>query len=439
MPPTPESQLQGILSRIAAVVPLNPKQTPSKDALWFGYYAGYADAFVQHILAALREGTPTVLDPWNGAGTTTAMAAQLGLPAIGLDVNPAAVIVAKARLLRSDVANSIQPLAQDILRHAHNSHANLTDDDLLARWLMPSGATLVRRIERAIHRVLVSPRQETEFSPPDTAKLSSLAALFYLALFRVVRKLMQPFFSSNPTWIRLKVNPSERLELTGPSLTDLFRREIEELYWSVTKNNYPAQVAPPQALKGDSTEMPISGETIDAIVTSPPYCTRIDYAIATLPQLATLGLNWREVTALRAELIGTPTILRDSSRELAADSPRLCGLLEKVERHTSYASTSYYLPFYEQYFSRMRSSLVELYRVARPGAPLALVVQDSWFKDIRVNTPAILTEIAVSQGWNLASEHSFKVKTRATMHPGRVRRVRKTPLRATETVTLLVR
>jgi len=48
-----------------------------------------------------------VVDPWNGAGTTTVAAAASGLNAMGFDINPAAILIGRARLLKSDVADSI--------------------------------------------------------------------------------------------------------------------------------------------------------------------------------------------------------------------------------------------------------------------------------------------------------------------------------------------
>ncbi|WP_410712175.1 DNA methyltransferase [Bradyrhizobium sp. BEA-2-5] len=39
-----------------------------------------------------------VLDPWNGSGTTTSVANGAGLTAVGIDINPAMAVVAKARL-----------------------------------------------------------------------------------------------------------------------------------------------------------------------------------------------------------------------------------------------------------------------------------------------------------------------------------------------------
>jgi hypothetical protein len=91
------------------------------------------------------------------------------------------------------------------------------------------------------------------------------------------------------------------------------------------------------------------------------------------------------------------------------------------------------MPFYRQYFKGMSDSLSEINRVTRVGSPIVLVVQDSWFKDVRVATPTIIRELAESIGWRMIAEHPFDVKTRAAAHPHRA--TRRTS-RAIETVSV---
>ena len=74
---------------------VNPKVGASCDPVdsWYRYYAGYSAGFVEQVL---KESAPTarlVLDPWNGTGTTTVVAASKRVAAIGFDVNPALVVV----------------------------------------------------------------------------------------------------------------------------------------------------------------------------------------------------------------------------------------------------------------------------------------------------------------------------------------------------------
>jgi hypothetical protein len=424
---------QQLEDALRTLVPSSPKRQSSSDQRWFNYYAGYADTFVEDVIGVLAGHTKTVLDPWNGAGTTTAAAARAGLRTIGLDINPAAVVIAKARLLMSDVAASLLPLADDVVAHARQQRDAVDKPDLLLRWLEPSSATSIRRLERSISALMVSSEGCRMTTPGVIDEISSLAALFYLALFRTTRELLAPFVASNPTWIRLRVDPADRLHISFSMLAKRLRANILTLQGATIANKYPAASKQPRVSLGSSAQLPLRGSSVSAVLTSPPYCTRIDYAVATLPELAVLGYDWSQVQQLRARLIGTPTILTDKNESPITGSDTLHKLMRRVKRHPSYAARSYYLPFYRQYFKSMSASLSEIDRVARVGSPVILVVQDSWFKDVHVATPTIISELAESIGWRMISEHPFDVKTRAAAHPHRT--TRRTS-RAIETVSV---
>jgi hypothetical protein len=425
---------QQLEDALRTLVPSSPKRQSSSDQRWFNYYAGYADVFVEDVIAVLAGHRKTVLDPWNGAGTTTAAAARAGLRTIGLDINPAAVVIAKARLLMSDVAASLLPLADDVVAHARQRRDAADKSDLLLRWLDPSTANSIRRLERSISTLMVSSRGCRMTTPGVIDEVSSLAALFYLALFRTTRDLLAPFVASNPTWIRLRVDPADRLHMSFNVLAKRLCANVLTLQEATVANEYPAASEQPQVILGSSAQIPLRGSSVSAVLTSPPYCTRIDYAVATLPELAVLGYDWSQVQQLRARLIGTPIMLTDKAKSpITGSSDTLQKLMRRVKRHPSYAARSYYLPFYRQYFKSMAASLSEIDRVARVGSPVILVVQDSWFKDVHVATPTIISELAKSIGWRMISEHPFDVKTRAAAHPHRT--TRRTS-RAIETVSV---
>ena len=79
---------------------------------WYPYYAGYAQGFVSDVLDLLKI-TPgqTVLDPWNGSGTTTQVAMQKGIQAYGYDINPVMVTVANAKALSNITYDALTDLA----------------------------------------------------------------------------------------------------------------------------------------------------------------------------------------------------------------------------------------------------------------------------------------------------------------------------------------
>jgi hypothetical protein len=429
------------LAALARLRPTSPKR-PANDATaeaWYGYYAGYADSFVREIVGCLPSESGTVLDPWNGSGTTTSVATRGGLTSYGFDINPAAVVIAKARLLRSDVASSIEALTDEIVASALTEAAECDRNDPLRFWFKPPSAVTLRTIERRIYRLLVSSDDERRLVEPDVlGHSSSLATLFYLGLFRTVRPFLQRFVGSNPTWIKRTIPSTQRVNPSAYTCTSRFADAMRALALAVREAGHSyRRGCPSEVAVASSRQLPLAAETVDAVITSPPYCTRIDYAIATLPELAVLGITPSELGTLRDSMVGTPTMGWDDANETPPLGRGASALLRRIEKHGSEACRSYYAPFYRQYLRGMARSFAEMARVTTTGAPIILVVQDSYFKDVHVDLPALMMEMGGAEGWKPIGEHRFPVapnRNRAAIH-GRARAYRaQTP--ATETVLM---
>ena len=382
-----------------------------------------------------------IVDPWNGAGTTTQVAQELGLAARGYDLNPVMVVIAKARLLGSQVVPSHEVLSRHILRKAATYRAPVLEPDPLAAWFTPGATEVLRAIERALQDLLIDDKgYRTIADRGGHASISSLAAFYYLALFRTVRGLLIAFQSSNPTWLKIPAKAANRIRPSRDTIATVFAKHVSEMAASLPAGSVPAtndvgriQVEIDVA---DSRSLPIASETADAIIASPPYCTRIDYAVATRAELAVLGYTAEMSRQLREQMIGTSTI----SGEPPMASPlwgRSCNtFLEAVRQHTSKASASYYWKNNIQYFASLYQSLGEIARVARPGSPCFLVAQDSYYKDVHNDLPTYLTEIAGSVGFLLRRRYDYPVKqTLAGLH--RFRRNYRSSATATESVLWL--
>jgi DNA modification methylase len=425
------------LHRLRDVQPPSPKRPVGAATTeeWYSYYAGYADAFVKEIVEALPDATGRVLDPWNGAGTTTSVATAQQLESIGIDLNPAAVLIAHARQLRSDVDASIEALTSAVIASAHRVHVPPLDDDPLCCWFDEPTARRLRALERSIYRLLVSSDHERRLLDRDAFdRVDSLSALFYLGLFRTVRPLVTPFIGSNPTWIKRRIDPQQLLNVPASELDHSFRTAMLTLKDAVSRaRNVIEHDIPTMVRLGSSAQMDLEDDSVDAVITSPPYCTRIDYVIATLPELAVLGIRKPEIAALRAQMIGTPVVRGVEGQD--ASTGTLARFMTDVAAHDSHAAETYYWKFYSSYFEGMKRSFSEIERVTRPGSPVVLVVQDSWFKQLRVPVPEILVEMGERLGWRTLRQHDYPVHTnRAGMH--RHARTYRSTTRATETVLI---
>jgi DNA modification methylase len=399
----------------------SPKNGARKDPKGaFDYYAGFSDSFVADVLATLDRDA-VVMDPWNGAGTTTRQAWLAGHEAIGVDANPAAVIAARARLVGGTNRASLPPLAEHILSLATDRAIRAPDDSVLHRWFSARTADQLWQLERAIAHLLI----DRDDPPPGVAlgpeTVSSVASYFYVALFRVVRSLVVPFLGSNPTWIKRAKTRDELIDLDRRAIRASFSEAHQSLGRRLLRPDDPPAPDRVDVRLANSRSLPVPADSVDAVITSPPYCTRIDYIIGTLPELAVLGLREPEVRHLRDSMIGTPTVHVPSAEMLEGQQswgPHAQRFHRAVRKHSSRASAGYYARHFAQYFDAMVDSLGEVARVIRPGGTATIVLQDSYYKEIRLDLPKVLDEMARAHGWRVGARHRFPVHApKATIHP----------------------
>jgi len=398
----------------------SPKLASNRAKDWYRYYAGYAPEFVEDALTELDLSSDAcVLDPWNGSGTTTAVAQSRGVSAVGYDANPALVLIARSRLLGADVVESIEPLRHDLLDHALLFDLDDGDaSDPLRSWFDTNAVREIRGLEHAIRHVLVEHGSPAE--PRGAEHLgttSALAAFFYVALFDAVRSKLRSFVTSNPTWIKT-ANPDAVLTLDYGAIHDAFQAASERLTNRLRLHDLSDVAQQARIEMASSSALPLEDDAVSAIVTSPPYCTRIDYVAATRPELAVLGLTHEEITVLRSGMMGTPTIATDTPSQDDAWGFTVTDLLERIISHRSRASATYYRKYYLQYFDSLMRSLRELRRVLRAEGQAVIVVQDSYYKDVHIDLPRIVHEMSESIGFTLDRREDFAIpRTKAAVHP----------------------
>lgn len=379
---------------------MNPKRHADlapMDSRLFPYYAGYSAAFVRELLSSANlPSRSVILDPWNGAGTTIQAAHRLGFKSIGIDLNPVMVMVAKASLLSAREAPSLLPLAQSMIEQVDKRSCDKADRDPLANWLCAENAGWVRQIETEINRTLIS---HSDYLPLTTAgalsQASPLSAFLYVALFRAIRRLLQSFVPSNPTWIKTPRISQARKRPQLKTIKEAFLNEVRRLAESLAKCD-PVSAhdeAAATVLLGSSEQLPLPSRTADLILSSPPYCTRIDYAMATAIELAILRFSAQSFDTLRRTLMGTSTVLSDARKAPRKWGATCTEFLQQLHSHSSKASKSYYFKNHVQYFGALHRSVQELSRVLKIGGLCILVVQDSHYKEVHNDVPTMTAEM----------------------------------------------
>lgn len=178
---------------------LNPKKgniSSNNRVNWYDYYAGYSPRFAMQILSSVGiKSKSTVLDPWNGIGTTTLAASALGVSSIGYDLNPVPVIIAKALVLSVGEKQSVKPLLKEIISKA--SRFSSGDSEPFLTWFDKDTCNHLRSIEKSIQFLLVKGSGDDIFILDNVCRVSEIASFFYVALFRTLRILVDDFIGSN--------------------------------------------------------------------------------------------------------------------------------------------------------------------------------------------------------------------------------------------------
>ena len=392
---------------------VSPKRSSKSQTGWegfFPYYAGYPEKFARAVLASAELPPDAVIfDPWNGSGTTTYSAAIEGFASFGFDLNPAMVIVARARLLPPSEADSIEPLAREVAESAMQDREPLSKEEPLVAWFSDKTATHIRAIERTIRRRLVGTMTITP-TGPRLENISGLAATFYIALFTACRELAAPFRSSNPTWFRKPRADEKKVGLPRREFTRKFIANLNSMRRALADRNevLPIEQVASEIRLADTTILAPPPESVDLILTSPPYCTRIDYTSATRVELALLNpLIQASSEDLSRQMMGS---IRVPDHEIGVSQvwgKRCASFLAALRRHPSKASSGYYYRTHLDYFDKLARSMENLSVGLKPSGKAILVVQGSYYKDICNDLPAYVEDIGQAYGLKLRRREDF--------------------------------
>lgn len=385
----------------------------------FSYYAGYSHSFALNLLSSLAlDPDAILLDPWNGAGTSTSAATLLGIRSIGQDINPVMVLAAKSALVTSNDIASLPLFAENIVSSIKNSTFIPLADEPLESWFVPESATFVRNIENAINRQGFRTDEYTNIlSQSGVDQVDRLTSTLYICLFKCIKKMLSEFGTSNPTWIKVP-KLDKRIELPKEFIYSAFISEVRNTCLILVDPILNPNNVEPIIRLGNSENLNISDESVDVILASPPYCTRIDYAVSTRLELAILRASINEFDVLRRIMMGTSTVPRIKMNPERIWGKTCSVFLTQLHDHSSVASRTYYYKSHVQYFNSLYKSLAELHRVLKKESRCFLVVQDSFYKDLLNPVCQIVIEMCESFGLELEHETAFiAAKSMASLNP----------------------
>ena len=353
-----------------------------------------------------------VLDPWAGSGTTGAVSSRQGVNSLCLDLNPVMATFAAGKCVdvlevESGITKFFERLSTGSIQLEQEN-----DFDLIANFDQLTSRQIQSAIQAIPFEAHMAEGDEIEGLVREALRdtsliISPLYAFCLSAMFVTIRRLSGVKLAANPTWLKASGN---RISLSSGEIFAEMQKTSKKMLADLREFYESANLAVPYySMAGDVRSLPLKTSSVDRVITSPPYLTRIDYAMSTAPEMAMLGGD-ELLRFVRHRTMGAPVITSDEKVQKPEWGEKCNHILDAVKGHPTKAAASYYWKNIVQYFNDLSSSLKEIFRVMKGGGRGIVVVQSSYFKDIEICLGEIYVEMARLSGFKAEIAYREEVR-----------------------------
>lgn len=388
---------------------------------WYNFVLSYPPHLVRHYLDRFGIGSSgRVLDPFSGIGTTLVECKKNGIPSVGIEANPMAWFASSVKTDWRPDPDALESEAAAIAAHTLDTlHAEgLEDDPLLFPNETPQLRTLPDEAVKLLLKNSISPLPLhkalhlldaiDQHSDPERRAHYRLA--FAKALVDSASNL-----SFGPEVGVAAIKPDA--PIVGPWLRGV-RHMAGDLRLLRGLNETPSEVHLADSRHAADVLEP---DSIDAVITSPPYPNEKDYTRTTRLESVLLGFmrSREDLQAIKRGLLRSNTrgvYKGDDDDRWAEEFPEVLQIAQAIERRRQeLGKTSGFERLYARvttlYFGGMARHLKELTRALRPGAQLAYVVGDqASYLRIMIRTGELLASIAQSIGYEVTAIDLFRTR-----------------------------
>lgn len=389
---------------------------------WYRFVLSFPPHLVRHYLEAfgVRPGM-CVLDPFCGTGTTLVECQKLNIQSVGIEANP---LAAFASCVKVDWTPDPGGLAQHARSVAEKAVRQLQGEGIEDNPALFPGARStgsLRRLPAELHGLLLT----DSVSPLPLHKtlilmevLEASADARYAGHERLALATALVHSISN-----LRFGPEVGLGTVKPDapVVSAWLERVMRIVRDLREVRGPSD-APSRVHCGDARNLAwLEPQSIDFVITSPPYPNEKDYTRTTRLESVLLGFikSREDLRKLKRGLVRSNTrgvYKGDDDDQWVEDHPEVREVAEAIERRrVELGKTSGFERLYPRvtrlYFGGMVKHLAYLRPALRPGALLAYVVGDqASYLRIMIRTGQLLADLAQRLGYELQTIDLFRTR-----------------------------
>ena len=393
---------------------------------WFRYREGFSEALVRHLLTTVPQAKGVLLDPFVGSGTALQVASELGWKPIGIELLPVGIYVTKIRLLAQKVNPEIFCTAINKLLQ-HNFLDYYDQKYALKHIRITNGAFPAQEEQQITGYIACCHMLIEDENVRDLLLFGAFCVLEEISYTRKDGQYLRWDERSGRSQGAIPFNKG-RIFTFREAIEQKLRQMLADIKGRPTQarlfdemNILSTSYTTPELHEGSCLEILSTLETnsIDTVLTSPPYANRYDYTRTYALELVYLGCDEHDVKRLRQEMLSC-TVENKSKQIRLKDFYRqredavafeivdtvfrqqkalqeVLLLLEQAKSQRTLNNPGI-VTLIRNYFYEMSFVIYELSRLLKPGGTIIMVNDNVRYIGEEIPVDLILSDIAESFG-----------------------------------------
>ncbi|NHI88718.1 MAG: hypothetical protein EAX87_04285 [Candidatus Thorarchaeota archaeon] len=341
----------------------------------------------------------TVLDPMCGSGTVVLEAILNNRIGIGIDIDPIARLITKVKTTTIDPGFLIKS-ARNLVKQIHELDSlpdyqpSIPEFHYRENWFRSYVLRELAIITESIDNLFLPKQNDTMFH--------DIRDFCRVVLSSIIRDVSNADPHCTRTVLRKKVVKNIRPGDTLKKFSETIFRQCDSMceFFDVSQALTFKDVRLPDR---NALKTGLDSDTIDLIITSPPYINAVDYPRTHQLEMYWLGLlGDGPLSRLKRTYIGTETVYKEEYEHLKTTGyETLDPILEEIYEKDPRRS---FIVF--KFFDDMKSQLEEMYRILKPGGHYCITIGSNQIRGVEVRSDRILAEIATA-GMGFEQENTF--------------------------------
>lgn len=365
---------------------------------WYRYTAGFSAEWVEQVVSDYLKNKKSenivVLDPFAGSGTTLLACDKVGVTSYGYESHPLIHRIASAKLMWDVSPDRVKDLAEEVIIYAKANETKVDSfPEIVTKCYDESNLLQITSLKKGL-----------KYYENDSKEYSMVWVGF-------VSMLRAASHAGTATWQYVLPNKT-KARVSGAY--EAFEKQIEIMINDISQfQSYNAKKGSTLFMQDAREKSSLADNSIDLVVTSPPYANNYDYADATRLELSVLGeiTSWRDLqTVIRPGLVRSCSQMVSRERPLTYEflkDPLLTPIYDEIyevcktmeaEKENHGGKKNYYTMI-ALYFLDLAKIWQDLRRVCKEDSLVCFVIGDSAPYGVYVPVDEWLGRLAISAGF----------------------------------------